>query len=54
MNQVALILQTDNQLGYKIDQAYKNADQYAYGSIKWDFWMNRAKQLENELHGRKV
>lgn len=40
------------QLGYEIDNAYANADRYLMGSDRWHFWMDHARALENQLHGR--
>lgn len=45
-------LREETQLGYQIDRAYEMADRYAQGSDKWHKWMDEAKRLTDELHGR--
>lgn len=35
-------------MGYEIDEAYKQADRYLVGSDSWHYWMDKAKELEEK------
>lgn len=37
--------------GYKIDEAYRKADQYLVNSDDWHYWMDQAKIYEMEVKG---
>lgn len=41
----------ETTIGYKIDNAYCNADMYLNQSDMWQYWMDEAKRLEEKVKG---